>query len=345
MTTVLEPHLIRPLGQALPAWPLGRAAAARLCHDTRFAPCLMRWLPGVAVHVGRRRATRPALRLHLSTLTGDLVVDLDAQARAEWALLGELVRQAEPQALACAMADELIQAAAQQRRIDTLGAQVHRIEWVVDDSASADGCPVLSLDGHELRVREVDDAFGLFVNEELPKETAFRPASLNALRLRCHLAMSERRMTRSAWRSLEPGDVLLLDGPPVRALWRVGAGCALGGIASIDWDGGRVLLSSALVTLNNEADMNDSSSDPGSIVDDIELPIHFELDTAHLRLDELAAIAPGHVIALEVPLGDAPVRLMCQGQRLGSGRLIAIGDRLGVQIESMHAVRGGHAGH
>ena len=64
-----------------------------------------------------------------------------------------------------------------------------------------------------------------------------------------------------------------------------------------------------------------------------------------MRLDDIAAMAPGHVIALDVPLADAPVRLVCQGQRIGLGRLIAIGDRLGVQIERISDERGPHAGH
>jgi type III secretion protein Q len=355
---------IRPLAQALPAWPLGHAAAARLCHDARFDAWLTRWVPGLPVRVGRRRPLRPALRLHVGTLAGDLVVDIDPHASGEWALLGGLVDRAahradEPaadpgehpaahHALACALADELIRGAAERHGADAVGAQVHRIERLLAgeglpvDHATLQ--PVLSLGGCELHIHEVDAAFGLFLNEELHREAPPPPAELLALRLHCVLRTGARQMAASVLRSIEPGDTVLLGDLSCPAQWRVGAGCALGGVATIDAAGGRVLLDAVLVTLNEEADMDDSAMAAGKLAAEIDLPIHFELDTARLSLGELAALMPGHVIALETPLRDAPVRLVCQGQRLGSGRLIAIGDRLGVQIERMQGARGEHAG-
>jgi type III secretion protein Q len=46
-------------------------------------------------------------------------------------------------------------------------------------------------------------------------------------------------------------------------------------------------------------------------------------------------LGEGSVIELDVALLDASVRLVCHGQTLGIGQLVAIGDQLGVRIRRM----------
>ncbi|MEK8029339.1 type III secretion system cytoplasmic ring protein SctQ [Ideonella sp. DXS29W] len=346
-----SPAAVRSLADALPRRALGQAAAARLCHDTRMPACLQRWLPGVAVQVGRATSTSPDrrwLRLGLCTLAGDLTIDVDPHADPRWALIGDLAQREADRPLACAMATELIRRAAQQRGIDTLGLAVDRLQ--PDGEASPDQ-PALHLDGHELRVHSVDDAFGLFVAEELPKSPAIRPPALHRLRLATRLVIGPRPVRARVWRSIEPGDVWLLSAPPVGGTWHAGHGCGWGGAASIEGPAARLVLTSALHPLDHTPPMDDTTllssetADTADLAGEIELPICFEIDTARLRLDDISAMAPGHVIALDVPLAEAPVRLVCHGQRVGRGRLIAIGDRLGVQIERISDERGLHAGH
>ena len=42
-----------------------------------------------------------------------------------------------------------------------------------------------------------------------------------------------------------------------------------------------------------------------------------------------------HVITLDMPVREALVRLVCHDQVVGIGRLIVIGEQLGVRIERM----------
>jgi type III secretion protein Q len=70
-------------------------------------------------------------------------------------------------------------------------------------------------------------------------------------------------------------------------------------------------------------------------LDELQLPIVFELDTARISLAALADMRPGYAVELDVPLREATVRLVCHGQTLGQGQLVAIGDQLGVRITRM----------
>jgi len=67
----------------------------------------------------------------------------------------------------------------------------------------------------------------------------------------------------------------------------------------------------------------------------IDLPVHAEIDTLSLSIAELAALRPGYVLELPVAARDVPVRLVTYGQMIGSGKLVAVGAHLGVQIDRM----------
>ena len=74
-------------------------------------------------------------------------------------------------------------------------------------------------------------------------------------------------------------------------------------------------------------------------VAELEVPVHFEVDNAAMSLAELSALRPGYVIELSIPVEEAEVRLVSCGQVIGRGKLVVIGDCLGVQIS--HLVTGG----
>jgi type III secretion protein Q len=73
----------------------------------------------------------------------------------------------------------------------------------------------------------------------------------------------------------------------------------------------------------------------------LELPVTFEIDTARILLTELAALRAGSAIELDQPLDEAVVRMVCQGQTVGEGQLVAIGERLGVRITRIGLVDAG----
>ena len=58
---------------------------------------------------------------------------------------------------------------------------------------------------------------------------------------------------------------------------------------------------------------------------------------SHLRLDELAALVPGHTLALGGETPSPVVDIRVAGQLLAQGRLVDVGGMPGVQITRMHA--------
>ncbi len=92
--------------------------------------------------------------------------------------------------------------------------------------------------------------------------------------------------------------------------------------------------------------MNESSSDKDASpdqaqtqhetvnLDDLPLRLTCELGRLDLTLGELCELGEGSVL----PLGRRPERavdLVINGRRMGLGRLVTIGDDLGVQIERL----------
>jgi type III secretion protein Q len=67
-------------------------------------------------------------------------------------------------------------------------------------------------------------------------------------------------------------------------------------------------------------------------LDTMEVPLRFEVGELTLSLAQLKAMAPGQVLDLEQPLDECDVRILAHGNVLGEGRLIAVGERLGVRI-------------
>lgn len=69
---------------------------------------------------------------------------------------------------------------------------------------------------------------------------------------------------------------------------------------------------------------------------DLELPVQLELDSLALSLGQLESMMPGQVLELPVSVSNAQIRIMSYGQNLGTGKLVAVGDNLGLQILHMH---------
>lgn len=69
---------------------------------------------------------------------------------------------------------------------------------------------------------------------------------------------------------------------------------------------------------------------------DLELPVQLELDSLALSLGQLENMMPGQVLELPVSVSNAQIRIMSYGQNLGTGKLVAVGDNLGLQILHMH---------
>ncbi|AVS87202.1 YscQ/HrcQ family type III secretion apparatus protein, partial [Paracidovorax avenae] len=191
-----------------------------------------------------------------------------------------------------------------------------------------------------------------------------------ALRLPDTVRLATRRLAPADLATLAAGDVVLCGtlAPGRRRPCHLsfGLGTTMHIPAEIDLDDSEIALHAA-PQADAFADLDDGSGEPastttaGEIPEDagseaalpatplplvdiggIRVPVSIEIDTAHIRLDELAALDAGSVVPLAVPSRDATVRLLCHGQVVGTGRLVVIGENLGVRIAHM-AVAGAAA--
>ncbi|MDR1945898.1 MAG: type III secretion system cytoplasmic ring protein SctQ [Desulfovibrio sp.] len=88
---------------------------------------------------------------------------------------------------------------------------------------------------------------------------------------------------------------------------------------------------------NPEAPASERGTEPGlsaAEVNALEVRLTLELDERLITVGELAALAPGHILETGVS-PDAPVMLKVNGRAVGRGRLVEVGDRLGVMIVSL----------
>ena len=191
--------------------------------------------------------------------------------------------------------------------------------------------------------------------------TRLRPARwapVSGLVLPVRALLGTRRLALRLLRSLEVGDVVLLDGRgtgpshprPGMALvgsltGRGAAGrvCSFGG-HEITITGDRWMNTETLLPSTPSAhDAPSSAAEPGTGPDplaDIEIDLHFELQVLSTPLAELAAMRPGYVIELPMPAAEATVSLVAGGQVCGRAQLVSVGDRLGARIlELFHADR------
>lgn len=68
------------------------------------------------------------------------------------------------------------------------------------------------------------------------------------------------------------------------------------------------------------------------LLDRLEFEVRFWLGGRRLAWHEITALQPGSVLALDQRPADAEVQLEVEGQRIGRGRLVAVGERLGVCV-------------
>lgn len=162
------------------------------------------------------------------------------------------------------------------------------------------------------------------------------PAWLAALRVNTRLRIGERTASAALLQSLRPGDVLL----HCTASAAVTSGEVLWGIA-----GGAVLrapvrLNLQQMILEATPTMQHDTFEPEvapstSNVAELELPVQLEVDQLALSLSTLSGLQPGQILELSVPVDQADIRLVVYGQTIGIGRLVTVGEHLGVQILSM----------
>lgn len=197
-------------------------------------------------------------------------------------------------------------------------------------------------------------------------------------RMAGRLHIATRTLRLDVLQSLRAGDVLL--GWPLRAPFTAGAplhglslrwGAAHGmqAHATVSVEGSTLILQSPLTMIHDTQDLAaDAAPDidvpleaPQAMEGDTDdnrtaqadvpvidlgpmtVPVRVELVTLDLSLDAIAALHAGSIVELPAPLDGAIVQLVCCGNTVASGQLVAVGDNLGVRIvQPLQATVDGH---
>ncbi len=75
-----------------------------------------------------------------------------------------------------------------------------------------------------------------------------------------------------------------------------------------------------------------SATDPDALARQLPVDVAFEIGRSELRVGELSALQPGYVFPLAGPLEGANVTIRANGQAVGQGEVVAVGDTLGVRL-------------
>jgi len=325
------------LAGRLPEMHVADAALSRVAHDARFVD----WLRGTLQHAGIGIARRPEAmpwRLTVESPHGRFRLGLDA---ADSPAL-QLACAHQPRDTACAVATLLLAGWA-EAFAPMLGAlRVVDIE-PMDPSAAAGEAPIVL--GGAMPVALLDAAPAVL--ERVIASVAAAGVDLSplaTLSLRPVIRLFTRSLPLDVLRGLRPGDTVLAGGQP--PVLRCGVGRALRASLHIDPQEFTVHLAEPPALSDDPAAHEAAPQDAASAeapqsagsLDELQLPLAFELDTARVSLGELASMQPGYAVELDVPLREATVRLVCHGRTLGQGQLIAIGEHLGVRITRLEFV-------
>lgn len=354
----MEPLQIRPLSASLGRVDAHAAARARLLFSDRLAQGLGRWLPGAAL---RPAAAQPGgapadggQRFGLTLRGAGAVLEL----RVPWAVDAVTASilaagsWSEEVRLACLFSRAATALDGLPAWLGDLGLAPERLD---PDPGPLPGCDEGT--AFEIRVRN-HRIEGLLRCESADwmaqaargaaRLGAARLARVAGLPLPVSVVLGVRRLSLRLLRSLEPGDVLLLDrsggNGPIGTAWlavgrhgrgALGAACAVQG-RDITITGDRWMNTETLAARRpNEQDGTGRHPGPApgaNPMADLEVELHVELQVLSTPLSELAAMRPGYVLELPTAAAEACVDLVVGGQVFGRAQLVSVGDRLGARI-------------
>ncbi|MGU7773020.1 type III secretion system cytoplasmic ring protein SctQ [Burkholderia sp. MR1-5-21] len=76
-------------------------------------------------------------------------------------------------------------------------------------------------------------------------------------------------------------------------------------------------------------------AEPPRPLDGLAVDLRFELPPTSMPLGELAALQPGAVIELQQGINQSVIHLVANGMLIGTGHLIAVGQKLGVRVVTL----------
>ena len=168
----------------------------------------------------------------------------------------------------------------------------------------------------------------------LDQHRAPHPDPLPALHFPLAVETGEAPLTLSELRSLNPGDVVMLDCPPERRL-RLRLGEHLHCLARRDDQTLECLAALAAIRPDRNLSMTDTptpdASELDAALDELPLRLVCQVGSIDVTLAQLRELGPGSLLQLTTAAQDG-VDLMVNGRRVGRGELVSIGDALGVRL-------------
>ena len=320
-----------PLSGRLPAVSAAEARLARTVFDRRFT----RWIDQLlaqaapAAAPARLRATQGAagLAVQLAGRHGEIEL---TTAPSAWPAL-ELAAGLPDAALARDVADALL-----VEPLSMLARCLPGLTLKALRPRSPQGSVELCIGDWRVGLKSLDEGAARQLGAQMRRAVEPDLSPLSGLRLPARLRVGRRSFELQDLRTLAAGDVLACTSRPADARLRcqllMGLGTFMQATAETELDSPDVTLTQAPQL---ESEPHEAAPLQASSMGALNVPVSFEIDTARVARDELAAFDAGSVITLEAPVQDAQVRLVCFGQVVGVGRLVAVGDCLGVRIERM----------
>jgi type III secretion protein Q len=310
------------------------ANAARLAFDARFSDWLTEIfkLPGISVE-SSTTASEDLIHFELRTSNGELAFGLEPSS---WPAL-RLVAELPDFALAAAVANVMLEPLA-ALLAPVLGNIV--LTSIRIYSTLLTNTPCLNSNNKRALLLSCDATIVNHIRRLWNDEKRSVDVTVfGRLQLRGRIVCMQRHWPQHILRSLAPGDLVLPPDLQVGAecsFVMVGCGFGIRAGININFKEHTVHVVDT-PKLESQDQVTEHGAQPIGI-NELQLPISFELDTARVSLSELAVMRPGYMIELDLPLNEIEVRLVCQGQTIGQGQLIAISDRVGVRITRMSFV-------
>ncbi|MEM0926057.1 MAG: FliM/FliN family flagellar motor switch protein [Planctomycetota bacterium] len=85
-----------------------------------------------------------------------------------------------------------------------------------------------------------------------------------------------------------------------------------------------------------EAESPPTADDALIDVDRLEIPLQFRIGELDLPLQRLKSLQSGYIFELQAPVSQ-PVTISTGGRPIGFGKLVQIGDRIGVQLTEIES--------
>ncbi|QCO68619.2 YscQ/HrcQ family type III secretion apparatus protein [Luteimonas yindakuii] len=284
--------------------------------------------------------TRLGLRLQAASAPGDMPHWSDYRGRARvlaWSLAHERWLMRLSEAFGVVLTPLLDSA-------PTDGAPVAWLDFLVEDDDADARVPGAALLQGSLRVPAA--WLPRLLAQAAPPYADEPPTPLGRWRglpVRLLLLLDVPPLPADDWAALRPGDVLVIGArtAPLQLQAR-GAGHAWPVAATAQgWriEGAAQPLPPSLSRVEETGPMSEqhdtaaaAPEDPDAGARPLPVRLSFEVGALDLRIGDLAELQPGYVFALPAHLEGANVVLRANGEAVGQGELVAVGDTLGVRL-------------